>query len=285
MATWHCLHRFNCSALTTGLVLLTVLLTPTLQAAQLSEHDQEHGELINFAFATWMGTGVYRVADRSVAVLNVPFYYSLREATTEQWGVELKLPVAVGSHSFEDLALDVQSFTFVPGIALNIPLSRRWRLKPYLQAGAGTDFSGGNDQALIYGVGVNLLGEHPYDGFDLLLGSGLLLAGSDIIGGGERLRFTKVDLGASLRTPASFRLWRRAVDIGLFAVATGFVNDSAFSLIENNGQSLEQMLEIGISLGMQEQTRILSFPLPRIGISYLFGDSLKGVKFNLGFPF
>ena len=82
--------------------------------------------LVNYAFATWLGTGAYRVADRSVAILNLPVYYPLRETGEELWGIKLRLPVSLGFQNFDDFPDDLQTLSFVPGIELEIPLSEHW---------------------------------------------------------------------------------------------------------------------------------------------------------------
>ncbi len=56
----------------------------------ISEVDQE--ELVNYAFATWIGSGVYRAGDRRMAVVRVPLRYTLRAQEETKPGIKLLLP-------------------------------------------------------------------------------------------------------------------------------------------------------------------------------------------------
>ncbi|MCP3661521.1 MAG: hypothetical protein GY696_03330 [Gammaproteobacteria bacterium] len=266
-----------------GILLLTsssqgqyALASPTV----LAKNEQ-----ISFAFATWMGTGAYRVSNRSVAVLNLPIYYPLREATPEQWGVEIKLPVALGSYRYEDLPIDLQTVTFVPGMELDIPVSDTWRIKPYAQLGMGKDFSDGRENALIFGAGLKALGAYPFRDFDLVIGGGLLLAGSNLVSEDETNGFSKVDLGLNGRFPVDFTVWSEPAVIDIFFVASRIINKATLPLIEDDEDQLKNMFELGFSLGSQPAAKIGQFNIPKMGISYIFGDHLKGIKFNFGFPF
>ena len=63
------------------------------------------GDLINYSFAVWIGSGVYKVksADKRFAVLRAPFAYTLREAQydkaalRDKLGYRLLLPALVRS--------------------------------------------------------------------------------------------------------------------------------------------------------------------------------------------
>ena len=64
--------------------------------------ESEPGEgALNFAYATVLGTGAYQVGERSVYVLNLPFFATLQAPDEHQWGVELLLPLTLGVHDFD----------------------------------------------------------------------------------------------------------------------------------------------------------------------------------------
>ncbi len=258
--------------------------------AQAADNDAVAGDQndsgIHFAFATWMGTGYYQVGDRSIAILNLPFSYQLQERGLDSWGWRIKLPLSLGASRYDDLHRGLQTFTFVPGIEADIPLSSKWEIRPYAQLGVGKEFGADNDKAIIYGVGFNALGRYPLENFDLLLGGGLLLAGSETPNQKDNLLgFSKLDLGAAISRPADFNFMGRPTVVNFFVVASRFTNRATFALVDDRDESLKNILELGFSLGTQPQAELAGFKIPHLGLSYVTGDHLKGIKLNFGFPF
>ena len=62
---------------------------------------QDDEPLFNWYYAAIFGTGVYSAGDRTVAVLQAPLSFSLRERSEDQWGLRLKLPVSLGFYDFD----------------------------------------------------------------------------------------------------------------------------------------------------------------------------------------
>jgi len=71
----------------------------------------------------------------------------------------------------------------------------------------------------------------------------------------------------------------------VFAVASYFRNDLDFPFPDDTNEEVTRVFEVGISLGTQLAFRIWRFDAPRVGLSYMFGEELKGVRLNAGFPF
>ena len=77
---------------------------------------------INFAYATWIGSGYYQLEDRKMYVLRIPAAVSLRSMSDEHWGINLLLPVTIAYEKFDSNFLDyivdgIQGAAFVPGVA------------------------------------------------------------------------------------------------------------------------------------------------------------------------
>ena len=49
----------------------------------------EPEDVINYAYSGWIGSGFYKIGDRTVYLLRGPFSYTLREADSEKWGLAL----------------------------------------------------------------------------------------------------------------------------------------------------------------------------------------------------
>lgn len=129
-----------------SLWLLTGLLAAPLAQAQQPElrYVQERQDLVNWYYAATYGTGVYTTGDRTVAVLQLPLSYTLREPEEDRWGMRITLPVSIGFYDYhfddildEGLPQGLSTMSFVPGLELEKQITSRWRLKPYVSAGAG----------------------------------------------------------------------------------------------------------------------------------------------------
>jgi hypothetical protein len=47
----------------------------------------EPEDIVNYAYSSWIGSGFYKINDRTVYLLRAPFSYTLREADEEKWGL------------------------------------------------------------------------------------------------------------------------------------------------------------------------------------------------------
>ena len=90
-------------------------------------------DVINYAYSSWIGSGFYKIGDRTVYLLRGPFSYTLREADSENWGLELLFPATIGFHDFSDGQDNQTTFTFVPGVQFDFPVLDNWWLKPFGQ--------------------------------------------------------------------------------------------------------------------------------------------------------
>lgn len=123
---------------------------------------------IHWAYGAYFGTGRYELADgQSTYVLSARPSRRLRAAQfnddeTRSIGIELRFPVAVGTHRFDiagsSLQFDnVSTVSVVPGVEIDVPITARWSLKPIAYVGWGTEVSGdssGDSSAWLYWTGV-----------------------------------------------------------------------------------------------------------------------------------
>ncbi len=152
-------------------VLLTATIAPTACAQSLLSRDEQN--VINFAFATQLGSGVYSVSGRTLQIYRLPFGHTLRSTDESSFGVELTLPVTFGFYDFElqdiedgDIPTQVDSLSFVPGLTLVFELQPDWTLEPYFEAGIARARDV-NAHANVYAVGVASLYEFGGQGLRL----------------------------------------------------------------------------------------------------------------------
>lgn len=273
--------RFVCVV---AMCLLGLVGAPPYAVAQVEEED-----FINYAYATWIGTGRYEVADRTVTILRLPIAIPLSYPKEKNWDIKVLLPITLGRTQF-DFAIsdfeDLDTISFVPGAEFRIPILDNWDLKPFIQAGIGKDFQGG-DLAYIYGTGLKSLATFPWKDFTFGLGNRLMAAGQTIKGGSNDNGFSLFEVGLDVLLPMRTKIKNQELSWSVFFIETRFQNrvefpDPVFGIIE-----LSRLSQIGFTVGLE--TRPFSywkFDLPRLGLGYMDGDAdFKGVRINAGFPF
>jgi hypothetical protein len=243
----------------------------------------EPADVINYAYSSWIGSGFYKIDDRTVYLLRGPFSYTLREADSGKWGAQLLLPATIGFHDNEDG--NDTTLTFVPGIQFAFPILDNWSLKPFGQFGFGKDFSG-SDIAWIYGVGIKSLATFDLKTSQLDFGTAFTWADQNQSGGGSDSGFSMIDVGLNSRWPTSITLLDRKSDLNLYFVYTQFVNDLNFERAKKDNKNIQRLYKFGIALSSEEKYPVLGlFDLRGGGLDVTFGDGYFGMGLTTGFPF
>jgi len=106
-----------------------------LPSAEAQTRNFAASESVDWYYATTFGTGVYKIGDRTVTMVRLPFERDVREPDDGTWGIRLKLPVTLGfqtlSNAFEDfLNRNVATISVMPGIEFEKELRPNWWVKP-----------------------------------------------------------------------------------------------------------------------------------------------------------
>jgi hypothetical protein len=268
--------------------LIVALLASTTAARAEGVGDQEN--YINFAFATWIGSGVYRMRDRNLAVLRLPMSWEFREAEKGRPGYKVLFPVILGSDKSDDFDDRVTTLSFVPGLEVSFMMRPRWLIKPYAQAGIGNDFANGSlphgNFAHIYGAGIKNLNWIDVNDYRVSFGLGGLLAGSRVRDGGNREKFSKIDLGIDVGRETGIRMFDRNLRVNTFYTLSYFANDVEFPQADEEPGRIEVLHEIGLTFSGNPEVEIAGISGLRGGFGYSFGsNNFRGLSLNAGFPF
>lgn len=267
-------------------LLLAAAWSPAARAQSLLSGDEQN--VVNFAFATQLGSGVYSVSGRTLQIYRLPFSRTIRPAGEDQFGIELTLPVTFGFFDFElqdvgdgDLPTRVDSVSFVPGIRLAFELNPDWRLEPYAEAGIARA-GDANAHANVYAAGIASLYEFDGQGFAWLLRNDLVLAGVDLRGTDGSDRLVRLQTVLTARRPFSRE---SSADYLLYALNEYYADQPGGPVdgAIQDGRSMQY--EVGITFGWRETRRLWKIPLPRVGIGYRFGSDLDVVRVVFGAPF
>lgn len=144
-------------------ILLIVSLLPAPLLAQSA--DTEPAKQVHWASAAFFGTGWYRVDDnRKTFIFRIPVRQEIRQVGWDEegerkLGIEIIYPLSLGMHQLDELPDFIEfdnygTITFTPGVAVEIPVTQRWDLRPYAHYGLGYEETSGEWAQIYYG-GIN----------------------------------------------------------------------------------------------------------------------------------
>jgi len=247
-------------------------------------------DFLNYSYFSELGVGGYDTDDSEVRAIQVPFSYQLREIEEKKCGIKLLFPVTfgvLGLDAVNDLgdviSLDVEALTIVPGIELQIPVRKRWVLKPFGKAGAGKDVSGG-EFAFIYSAGLKSSYRIPWRQFSFTLGTAIAFDGFKREGE-ERQDYSSVSIGWDTIYPMKWRFKGKKTNIGGWISYYYFLDDLEFERTQQAPLEIGNQFEVALTFGTYEKIPIWFFKFNRIGLAYRFSEDLRAIRIVSEFPF
>ena len=264
---------------------------PLAGAAQDSSLAGSEKQLIDWYYAAFFGTGVYRSGDRTVSVVQLPFSKALQPLAESRARVRLTLPISVGFYDFHFDELlggrtphSLSTVSVLPGVEVDMPVTHNRTLKPYGSVGKGWDTSGGG-AAWIYAAGVKSRVSLPIGtGSELSFGNQLTLSGYKP----AETSYQPLGLfvaGLNLSTPSSLRLSNRATSIDLHLIYYYYFNRLRFPASNNAQNKISEQGEFGVSVKTHTPFSLKLFDIDRIGVAFRIGGGTQGVRLFLNLPY
>ena len=275
----HSIPRLLCAA--AGLT--TVLSCSAVCYAQSVEEEAVH-----WAYAAYFGTGRYRLSDgQKTFVVGLKPGWEPREASLDEdgkrvIGLRLRMPVTLGTHSFDtnaplaNLELDnVATMSAVPGVEIEIPMRPRWSLKPIAHLGWGSRLDG-SASAWIYWVGLKSQLEFEAGKTEWALVNSLTRVGYTPSKGSSG-RALPLLTGFEFRRPLErrklggdmvFLNWHLAYTRYLDGLGLDFANSTIPAIDIGN----EWELGLGFSKG-DRRLKLWRLGWDRVGLAYRFDDT------------
>jgi len=254
-------------------VIAWVLLSSAAHAQAPQATVRERQDLINWYYAATFGTGVYTAGDRSVTVFQLPFSHALQTVEQDGMGLRFKLATTFGFYDYDiDNVLNVQlpdrlsTFSILPGIEWELPLTQRWTIRPYLDAGYGREISG-SQSALLYDFGLKsrfrIARNH---GVEFSLVNSLTSAGYRPSGD-------------------SNKPFGQEVSIGFTPVYYYYFNRLRFSEFSDPNNSIREEFQLALSIVAGKPWSMKLFDVDRIGLSLRSSGNVTGVSLFTSLPF
>lgn len=273
-----------------ALIVATLAFSAAAEAAGALRENE--ADLVHFAFATQLGSGVYAVGGRTIQIYRLPVARTLAEPEDGRPGVRLTLPVTIGLYDFEPRDVvesgfpdRLDTFSLAGGIELDFPLADDWHLVPYAEAGRAWDRSSDADASL-YSAALHARRDWSSDKIDWRFSTGIVYAGVDFDGLARPSDLVRFEAGIEVRRLLGLEFGNSEADGGPYLLVEWYADRPDEQLVRSTGKgSVPAQFEAGFTLGARPPPRIWKLPLPRIGLAYRFGDGISVYRLVFGAPF
>jgi len=249
---------------------------------------------IHWAYSSYFGTGTYQLGDlATVAVVRPNPGWTFREAAIDDGGNRtlgwrLRVPVAIGYHQFDFRNIseiidpgNVVTVSVTPGVEMDIPVTRRWLLRPLLYAGWGT-VTDSSETAWSYWTGIksryswntgklewSLLNAISYVGFD---------PNAD-----DREGMVPIMTGFEWAYPfTNWKMDNDPLELSWHVAYTSFQNNLDIPPFLNpDPERVVDLWQVGVALGKQgRKFEFWKFKWDRVGLAFERGGggNLRGIK-------
>jgi hypothetical protein len=274
-------------------VLVAVLVALSVATSASAQDRLRSGEeqLVDYAFATQLGSGVYSISGRTLQIYRLPFHYVINEPEEGRPGVRLTLPLALGLVDFKpqdvlDTGLpdNLDTLSFVPGIELDFMLAPHWHLLPFAQAGRAWDLASDSD-ATVYSFGAHAAAAKAYPSFDLRFDVGADYGAVEPDQGLHSDSYVLIEAGIEGRRPLELKAGGHSFDWGAYLMADFFADRPDSPLDEAANAANPFQFELGLTFGPRSRMTVWHIPVPRLGIGYRFSGDLGVWRLVFGQPF
>ena len=237
----------------------------------------------NFAYATYVGSGFYSNGTRSIFVLQIPISFKLRDDDARYFGLRFTTTPTFGFYDWTkddmlefDLPERLGTASVTVGVEFRVPVLSNWRLDPFIDYGVGRD-SEFHQTAYIFGTGIRSRAEWPWKERTILLWNEWLYASNfgEQYDADDFSRFTSI---LDVRQPAGFTIGGHTVDFGAFFKDELFFNTVVVRNLDGEPFEIRVRNEIGVTFGTAERTTVWIIPVPRVGVSYRFGQGVEQIR-------
>ena len=264
-------------------VLLTLAGFVSAAAAQTRESEFE---ALNFAFAAYVGSGIYSGGDQTVWLLRIPITVPILPAEDRPFGLRLRVRATFGFYDFDpgDLTAigipdSVGTFSLLAGVDMPIRIRDNWTLGPFLDGGPAWD-SETETWSGVIGIGVLSRAEFLLKSERrFVLWNELVRASNFGNGEFEEEGFGKFLTDLEYRIPLSWTVGGKRMAVGPFVKAVWLFDALEIGGILDDEKTIRARYEVGFKIGAENRERIWRIPVPRLGLSYRFGQGVTSVRF------
>lgn len=251
-------------------------------------------EPVHYAYANYLGSGIYRTTGQNASLISMPFSYELGKK--DKTSYELRLPVSVGFFDFEladlpefELPDEVGTVTFTPGLAFNYQYSADWSFESYVDLGYAYNLT--TDRGVnVHSFGVSAFYDFNVNNYDSIWASRLYYAAYN--GNGYRAQdsYAALQIGIDTGLPVQYQIFGYKYQPRLFATAFWYFSEVNFtlpltrSMSEENNITLTNSVEVGMTMKFSKLIGYNWAGFDRLGLSYRYSENFSAVRLLFSFP-
>ena len=277
------------------LILFLCLVIPTadLYSAQEAEAISQKSELelTNFAFANYLGSGLYSSSGGRVFIVKAPFFKTLRAPTETEAGWIFNYPVSVGitniSDEFDEIEGipdldDIGTVSVIPGLEYIYPILSTWHLAPFLDMGIARDFV--NDVSIrVRGAGVKSYVTFDFDKTWLIFANRLLYADQKNLDSRDESSFSVFETALKYTTPTNYTIGGSAVNLSYYFINYHYLDDLVLIDAPDAQISLQNKNEIGFTFTLPKHSWLPDNS--ELGLGVQVTQDAELYRFVIGAPF
>jgi hypothetical protein len=272
--------------------IISLMLAFFCLPANAEDTEDEAENLLHYSYSAVFGSGYYKVGDRKVGIIQLPFSIRQRVAGEDShYGMKWLLPFSFGLHSFNpDEVFDgsdrVSTVSFIPGLELHFPLPSGWQLRPYAQLGFAFDV-GSSESATVYVAGLKARRQLiPLESERVGLTAGIkgVAAGYNPENANSN-SLGYVAAGVDMQWPIRWRPGNGMTYVGLSIYGNYYYETVRFANPGDRADDSERELTVAVALGFAGDQKLFGVPFDRIGIGYKRGDDIRAILLVTDFPF
>ena len=266
---------------------LACLLIGLAVAPAVAESTAPEADPLNHAFSVYLGSGIYVSENRSVFIFRIAPRIKILSEKDRKFGIRLRLNATFGFYDFDPKDLielefpeQLGTFAFVPGIEFPVNMYDNWVLTPFFDVGPATDTEF-QDLTIVVGTGFRSRADWHHKRFTYLLWNELIYAKNLQTKEYASEDYSMLRSDFETRGIARYRLGKRPFDLGLLLGVDWFFDTIIVNLPFNEPTSIGARYEIGFTTGSSQPWRQLKkmVKVPRLGLSYRFGEGTSSVRF------
>ncbi|MCL1139205.1 hypothetical protein [Shewanella pneumatophori] len=248
-----------------------------------AETDYTH-----YAFANYLGSGIYRTSGQDATVANIPISFDLQRSDTES--LVLKTPISLGFFNFKwsdlpdgELPSSVGTLTVTPGIEYRVKTSDTHEFQTYADLGFGTNFTNGND-VLIYSAGMSSLLDFELGDTSPVWVNRVFFAGYTTLHDNSSETYSAVQSGVDIGTNYFVQVKGVEIEPRFFAAGYWYFDKLSFATPFEDDVLVANSYEVGVTLAFSKPVGWDLFSIDRFGFSYRAGDGVEVWRLIFEFP-
>lgn len=251
-------------------------------------------EPVHYAYANYLGSGIYKTTGQNATLVSMPFSYELGDKGKTTYG--LRLPVSVGFFDFQfkdlpnnGLPDEVGTITFTPGLAFNYQYTKNWLIESYVDVGYGRNLTT-NKGVTILSTGVSALYHFDYKDYDSIWANRIYYASYDGNGYDAMDAYAAMHIGIDTGLPLQYKVLGHQFQPRLFVTAFWYFSEVNFlipgirSLEEEKNVTLTNSVEFGFTLKFAKSIGYSWAGIDRLGLSYRYSKNFSAFRLLFSFP-